>query len=96
SIQTKIPASIQREAFETALGKVKEKAEEFKLTLELVHKLKSLSEAQFSTDNDEALKIEDAYKKGLHKDHAFLSLGLRSLIHREMGIIKFEIRYTSI
>ncbi len=79
--QAKIPVVIRREPFDTALGKVQEKTAEFKLTLELIHKLKSLSETQSSADNESAVKIEDAYKKGLHKDPAFLILGLRSLLH---------------
>ena len=66
-IQTKIPVSIHRETFGTALGKVKENTEEFKLTLEFVHKLQSIAVRQFSTDNEDAVKIEDTYKKGLHK-----------------------------
>ena|GEM_PF-5414122 len=38
-IQTKIPGNIHRESFGTAFGLVKDKAEEFKLTLDLVDKL---------------------------------------------------------
>jgi hypothetical protein len=49
---------------------------------------KSLSAHQFSTDNEDAVKIEDTYKKGLHKEPKFLALGLRGLIRREAGIIK--------
>ncbi len=93
-IQTKIPVSIHRESFDTALGKVKDNTEEFKLTLEFVHKLQSLIVHQFSTDNENAVKIEDAYKKGLHKDPRFLALGLRGLIRREDGIFKFVLCYT--
>jgi hypothetical protein len=95
SIQTKIPVIIQRDSYETAFGKVKDKVEEFKLTLEFAHKLKSLTVHQFSTENEEAVKIEDTYKKGLHKEPRFLTLGLRSLIRRESGIVKFVLRYTS-
>ena len=87
-VKTKIPVTIQRVSFETALGKVKEISEEFKLTLEFAHKLKLLSVHQFSTENEDAVKIEDTYKKGLHKEPKFLALGLRGLIRREAGIIK--------
>lgn len=87
--QTKIPVSIQRKAFATALGMVSTKAEEFKVTLEFAHKLHQLSENQFSSDNEEAVKIEDTYKKGLHRDPKFLALGLRGLIRRDTGVIKF-------
>lgn len=87
-VKTKIPVTIRRVSFETALGAVKEISEEFKLTLEFAHKLKSLSVHQFSTDNEDAVKIEDTYKKGLHKEPKFIALGLRGLIRREAGIIK--------
>jgi 8-oxo-dGTP pyrophosphatase MutT (NUDIX family) len=92
-IQTKIPVSIHRESFGTALGKVKDKTEEFKLTLEFAHKLKSLTVQQFSTEREDAVKIEDTYKKGLHKEPRFLALGLRSLIRRDAGIFKFVLQY---
>ena len=94
-IQTKIPVNIHRESFDTALGKVKGNTEEFKLTLEFVHKLQSLIVHQFSTDNEDAVKIEDTYKKGLHKEPRFLALGLRSLIRREAGIFKFVLVFIS-
>ena len=93
--QTKIPVNIHRESFDTAFGKVKGKTEEFKLTLEFVHKLQSLYVRQFSTENEDAVKIEDTYKKGLHKEPQFLALGLRSLIRREAGIFKFVLGFTS-
>jgi len=89
SVQSKIPVTIVRQAFGTAIGPVKEKAEVFNQTLDFVHKLRSLSEHPHSADNDEAVKIEDAYKKGLHKETRFQALGLRNLIRRESGIIKF-------
>jgi len=92
-IQTKIPVNIHRESFGTALGKVKDKTEEFKLTLEFAHKLKSLTVHQFSTENEEAVKIEDTYKKGLHKEPRFLGLGLKGLIRRDAGIFKFVLQY---
>ena len=95
-IQTKIPVKIHRESFDTALGKVKGKTEEFKLTLKFAHELKSLDVHQFSTDNDKAVNIEDAYKKRLHNDPRFLALGLRSLIRREAGIFKFVLGFTSV
>ncbi|MDO9104001.1 MAG: NUDIX hydrolase [Methylovulum sp.] len=94
-VQTKIPVTLHRASFETALGKVKDKTETFKLTLEFAHKLQTLTTRQFSTVNDEAVKIEDTYKKGLHKEPSFLALGLRSLVRQEAGIVKFVLRYTS-
>ncbi len=91
SVQTKIPVVIYRESFETALGKIKDRAETFMLTLEFAHKLLSLTKQQFSTDNENAVRIEDAYKKGLHKELGLL--GLRSLVRQEAGIVKFVLPY---
>lgn len=87
--KTKIPVSIERKAFATALGITTVKAEAFKVTLEFAHKLQQLSENQFSADNEEAVKIEDTYEKGLHKKSNFSALGLRKLIRRDVGVIKF-------
>jgi 8-oxo-dGTP pyrophosphatase MutT (NUDIX family) len=92
-IQTKIPVMIDRNSFDTAFGTVENKTEEFKLTLEFTHKLKSLNARQFSTENEEAVKIEDAYKKGLHKEPKFLALGLRNLIRREAGMFRFYCKF---
>lgn len=92
-VQNKIPATITRQSFNTGLGVVQDKTEVFNLTLELAHKLKSVSERQFSVDNDEAIKIEDTYKKGLHKDVRFQALGLRNLVRRDAGIIRFVLNY---
>jgi len=94
SVQNKIPVTIARQAFGTAIGPVKDKSEVFTQTLDFVHKLKSLSGCLYSSDNDEAVKIEDAYKKGLHKETRFQALGLRNLIRRELGIIKFVLAYS--
>lgn len=87
--KTKLPVNIERKAFSTAFGRIKLKTERFDLTLDLVHKLKKLTEYHFLADNQEAQRIEDAYKKGLHKEPGFLALGLRTLIRRDAGIMKF-------
>ncbi|NYT46403.1 MAG: hypothetical protein H0A75_00455 [Candidatus Methanofishera endochildressiae] len=75
---------------------MKEKIEKFVLTIGLANNLKSLPEKQYLADNEEGVKIEDAYKKGLHKEPRFVALGLRSLICRDAGIIKFNVCYTVI
>jgi hypothetical protein len=93
NFHSKIPVVIHRNPFDTAFGRVKEKTEEFMLTLEFVHKLRSLAENQFSAENDDAQKIEDNYKKGLRIEPKFLALGLRGLIRREAGMIKFVVPY---
>ena len=92
-VETKIAVSMHRESFDTAIGRVKGKTEEFKLTLEFVSRLKDLAEKDWNADNEYAVKIEDAYKKGLHKDATFLALGLRALIRREVGMIKVTIPF---
>ena len=93
SIETKIPVRIHRDTFETAIGWVKSKTEAFKLTLEFVSRLRELAEKDWNADNEYAVRIEDAYKKGLHKEPNFCALGLRSLIRREDGMIKVVVSY---
>jgi 8-oxo-dGTP pyrophosphatase MutT (NUDIX family) len=88
SVETKIPVSIHRVAFETVMGRVKGKTEAFKLTLEFVSRLNELAKKDWNAENEHAVRIEDAYKKGLHKESKFCALGLRSLIRREDGMIK--------
>ena len=95
SIETKIPVSIRRDAFETAIGWVKRKTEVFKLTLEFVSRLRELAEKDWNAENEYAVRIEDAYKKGLHKEPKFCALGLRSLIRREDGMIKVVVEVLS-
>ena len=95
SIETKIPVSIHRDTFETAIGWVKSKTEAFKLTLEFVSRLRELAEKDWNADNEYAVRIEDAYKKGLHKEPKFCALGLRSLIRREDGMIKVVVEFFS-
>ncbi|MBU2569893.1 MAG: hypothetical protein KJ725_07625 [Gammaproteobacteria bacterium] len=92
-VSSKIPVTIRRQSFDTAFGHVGEKSEDFKISLELAHRLISLTGNQFCVDNDLAVKTEDAYKKGLHKDLRFQALGLRNLVRRDAGIVKFAVRY---
>jgi|GEM_PF-376197 len=89
STKNKIPVYITRKSFTTAFGNTKKQQEEFNISLELANNLKQLSEKEFSSDNDYAVKIEDTCNKGLHKDPKFLSMGLRRLLRREVGIMKF-------
>lgn len=91
--KNKIPVTLQRQAFETALGRVSQIAEVFELSLNLVHKLKTLSSHSFSTDNEEAVKIEDNYEKELHKEAKFRALGLRKLVHRNGGVFRFVLPF---
>ncbi|MDP2902275.1 MAG: NUDIX hydrolase [Methylovulum sp.] len=95
-VQTKIPVTLHRDSFGTALGKVKGKTEEFIITVALAKNLQSVFVLQYASDNDKAVKIEDAYKKRLHNDPGFLALGLKGLIRREAGIMKFVLHYSSV
>jgi 8-oxo-dGTP pyrophosphatase MutT (NUDIX family) len=92
-IQNKIPATMTRRSFNTGFGVVQDQAEVFQVTLGFANNLKRLSEHEFSADNEEGVKIEDAYKKSLHKEARFQALGLRNLIRREAGIIRFVLNY---
>ncbi|MEQ1485326.1 NUDIX hydrolase [Methyloglobulus sp.] len=93
AIETKIPVTIHRGTFDTAFGKIKAKTEAFKLTKKFANKLSSLLGDEFSIVNEEAVKIEDNYKKELHINPKFLALGLRGLICQEAGMIKFVVPY---
>lgn len=87
--KSKIPVSIARNAFSTGLGDVEGMTETFMLTLDLASNLIKLSEQPFSSDHDWAVKVEDAYKKGLDQDPRFMALGLRKLVHRAEGLMRF-------
>ena len=93
SVKTKIPVTIARQSLHTGFGVVHDKVEVFNLTLDFAHKLKSLFEHQFSADNEYAVKIEDSYKKCLLKEAKFQALGLRYLIRREAGIVRFVLNF---
>lgn len=88
-VQSKISVTISRRAFATVLGTVEGRLESFKLTLDLANKLVGLAEREFTADNELAVKIEDAYKKGLDQEPRFKALGLRKLVHREDGMMRF-------
>jgi len=96
SVQKKIPIIIHRRSFDTAFGRVEEKTEEFKPTVEFVGKLKLLDTHEFSADNPKAVKIEDNYKQELHSDPKFVALGLRRLIRRDAGIMRFVLNFSII
>jgi len=93
STESHIPVCIERTAFNTAFGQVKEEKAVFKLTSTLVTNLKKLDKHPYTSDNPDAVKIEDNYKKSLDKAPNFLKLGLRKLVRREAGQIKFTIAY---
>ncbi len=89
STQVRIPATLGRKAFVTAFGVVKPQTETFKIRLEFADKLRTIAGQRVVADNDEAVKTEDVCNKGLHKDPSFLAFGLRKLLRREDGFIKF-------
>ena len=92
-VYSKIPVIIHRQTFNTALGQVEEKIEGFTITLEFANDLYKLYTNKYSTDNEEAIKIEDNYKKGLSKKPEFIALGLRRLIRQEASIFKFVVDF---
>jgi hypothetical protein len=95
-VTSKIPIFLVRKSFATALGTVKAHREEFQISLNLAAKIVKLHSDTFSAENEEALKTEDAYKKGLHQNPLFMALGLRGLIRREAGNMKVPIHVQTI
>lgn len=89
---SKILTWIKREYFETPFGRIDERIEEFKLSLDFSNNLDKLRNQKLPYDD--ALKLEDAYKKGLHKESRFQALGLRGLMRRDSGAIGLTIPYT--
>ena len=86
--KSRIPLTIERQGFATALGWVSPKTEVFKLMLDFVSQVTKLAAQPKPDADDQAVRIDDAYKKGLHKKPTFSELGLRRLIRREDGEIK--------
>jgi len=86
---SKIPITLTRAPITTALGVTASKTEEFTVSLNLAAGLNKLYRDSHSADNGEAVRIEDDYKKTLHKDARFSALGLKGLLRREAGTIKF-------
>ncbi len=88
-IKTKIPITVIRLPIPTELGIVCGVKETFIISLNLANGLQKLSQKQHSSDNDDAQRIEDNYSKTLTKEPCFLTLGLKSLLRREDGLINF-------
>lgn len=91
--KSKMPLTIERQGFATGLGGVLPKAEAFKLKLDFVSDLMKLADNPKPDVDEQAVRIEDAYKKGLHKKPPFSALGLRRLIRREDGEIKVVLTF---
>ncbi|CAG1020913.1 hypothetical protein DOJK_00651 [Patescibacteria group bacterium] len=89
TVATKIPISINRATIFTAFGEIASKSEEFLITLKLADGLHKLNERNYATDNDDAQKIEERYRKTLPKEERFLALGLKALVRESSGMIKF-------
>ncbi|WP_024299016.1 hypothetical protein [Methylomicrobium lacus] len=84
---------VSRQGFTTALGFVKDKIECFELTRGFVKRMKKLADGDFTIYDKDAVSIEENYKKGLHKDPKFKSLGLRNLIRQNGKDIRFVVPY---
>lgn len=92
--EVKIPVTLARKSFVTALGDVAGKSETFSLKRTFAGRLWQIAQGTLSSELDfdavpKAVKIEDAYEKTLHKDPQFSALGLRKLLRHEDGVIKF-------
>ncbi|MDD1616564.1 MAG: NUDIX hydrolase [Methylococcaceae bacterium] len=88
STKSKISVTITRAAMTTAFGLTVSKTETFIITRTLARNLQKLAQQQKLAEG-EAERIEDHYKKTLHQDARFLDLGLKGLLRREVGEIKF-------
>jgi hypothetical protein len=93
SQKSSIPAFIDRHVFPSALGMVIGQSECFELTRGFARRLQSLANDSYSNQDKQALSTEDNYKKGLHKEPRFKSLGLRNLIRQEGGTIRFVLPF---
>ncbi len=87
--KSKIEITLTRLPIQTAFGITHEVKEVFSISLNLAGGLQELSQKQSPSDNPRAEKIEDNYSKTFPKDTRFVSLGLKNLVRRENGIIKF-------
>jgi hypothetical protein len=81
--------TLTRLPIQTEFGITHEVKEIFSISLNLADGLQELSEQTIASDNPRAEKIEDNYSKTLPKEMRFLALGLKNLVRREKGIMKF-------
>ena len=88
-IKTKVSIHLRRAAIVSPMGEIAAQSEDFLISLELAGGLDKLANKLHSTEDDKAEKIEGLYKKSLHKEYKFLALGLKGLLRREAGMIKF-------
>jgi 8-oxo-dGTP pyrophosphatase MutT (NUDIX family) len=88
-IKTKVFIRLSRAAIVTPIGTIAAQYEDFLISLELAGGLHKLARKPYSVEDDKAIKIEDIYKKSLHKDDKFLALGLKALLRHEAGMVKF-------
>jgi 8-oxo-dGTP pyrophosphatase MutT (NUDIX family) len=92
-IRTRIDVILTRLPIKTAFGTVIQSEKKFTISLDLATGLKKLVTQKTVADNDEAIKIEDNCSKTFSKKEDFLSLGLKSLVRRENGIMRFCIEH---
>lgn len=88
-VKSKLPIIIERQAFMTALGNVANYTVGFDITLDSADALCQLYEKRFSTDNDEGKLFAERYRKTLHEKLRASELGLKALVHEELGLIRF-------
>jgi hypothetical protein len=93
-IKKKVSIHLSRAAIVSPMGEIAAQSGDFIISLELAGGLHKLANKPYSTEDDKAEKIEDLYKKSLHKEDRFLALGLKGLLRREAGMIKFCAAYS--
>ncbi len=89
--KTKIFINLSRAAIISPLGTIAAQSQDFSISLELAGGLHKLACKLHSVEDDKAKQIEDLYKKSLHKEAKLL--GLKGLLRREAGMIKFCASY---
>jgi 8-oxo-dGTP pyrophosphatase MutT (NUDIX family) len=95
-IKSKIEVSLTRLPMQTAFGVTRLVKEYFNISLKLASGLQDLSDKSSPSDNPKAEKIEDNYSKTILKEARFQSLGLKNLVRREKGLIKFCVNIAKI
>jgi hypothetical protein len=94
AIIKKVSIHLSRAAIVSPMGEIAAQGGDFLISLELAGGLHKLASKLHSTEDDKAEKIEDLYKKSLHKENKFLALGLKGLLRREAGMIRFCALYS--
>jgi 8-oxo-dGTP pyrophosphatase MutT (NUDIX family) len=91
--KSKIEITLTRLSIQTYFGKTQPLEEVFNISLNLANGLQKLHKTSMLSDNPHAERIEDNYSKTISKESRFLSMGIKNLVRRENGIMKFCINW---